>query len=280
MSDIRLIALDLDGTLLNSEKRLSVRTRKALECASSKGVHIVPTTGRFYGLLPECIRALEFVRYAITINGAEVYDSKTRTVVARAEIPVETAIGVMQRLLKYDVIFDCYRFGWGWITKAFQDKAKLYAPDGHYLDMILNYRHEKDDLIAHLEATKSEGNVQKVMMFTRTDDHSDLKKAVRDEIIGEYPSLIATDSVWNNLEFNIATANKGEAVKKLAESLGFSMDNVMAFGDGMNDYSMVRDAAIGVAMGNSMSGLKNVAKIIAPTNDEDGVAEVIERCVL
>jgi hydroxymethylpyrimidine pyrophosphatase-like HAD family hydrolase len=118
------------------------------------------------------------------------------------------------------------------------------------------------------------------MMFTRTDDHSDLKKAVRDEIIGEYPSLIATDSVWNNLEFNIATANKGEAVKKLAESLGFSMDNVMAFGDGMNDYSMVRDAAIGVAMGNSMSGLKNVAKIIAPTNDEDGVAEVIERCVL
>ena len=89
---VRLVALDLDGTLLDSEKRLSERNRAALEMAAAKGVHIVPTTGRFFGMMPEAIRALPFVRYAITVNGAQVYDRETDSALARAEIPVATAI--------------------------------------------------------------------------------------------------------------------------------------------------------------------------------------------
>ena len=75
--DIRIVALDLDGTLLDSEKRLSEVNRVALEAAARRGIAIVPTTGRFFGAMPEPVRNLPFVRYAITINGAQVYDRLT-----------------------------------------------------------------------------------------------------------------------------------------------------------------------------------------------------------
>jgi GMP synthase (glutamine-hydrolysing) len=84
--DIKIISLDLDGTLLDSQKRLSEENRAALEEAAAKGVHIVPTTGRFFGMMPQAIRDLPFVRYAITINGAQVYDRKTDAAIVREEI--------------------------------------------------------------------------------------------------------------------------------------------------------------------------------------------------
>ena len=136
MTPIRLIALDLDGTLLDSGKRLSERNRAALEKAAAKGVEIVPTTGRFFGMMPEAIRALPFVRYAITVNGAQVYDRETDAALARAEIPVATAIAAMEVLDGFDCIYDCYQENWGWMTDAMQRKAADYAPDAHYLTMI------------------------------------------------------------------------------------------------------------------------------------------------
>ena len=84
---VGIIALDLDGTLLNSDKELSPGNRAALERAAEAGYEIVPTTGRFYGGMPQVIRELPFVRYVITINGAEVADRRTGEVMYRAEIP-------------------------------------------------------------------------------------------------------------------------------------------------------------------------------------------------
>ena len=102
MPDIRLIALDLDGTLLDSAKNLSERNRNTLAAAAAKGVHVVPTTGRFFGMMPEAIRALPFVRYAITVNGAQVYDRETDSALARAEIPVAIAIAASLCYIYYN----------------------------------------------------------------------------------------------------------------------------------------------------------------------------------
>ena len=84
--DIKIVALDLDGTLLDSAKRLSEANRAALADAAAKGVLIVPTTGRFFGMMPECIRDLPFVRYAITVNGAQVFDRATDAALVREEM--------------------------------------------------------------------------------------------------------------------------------------------------------------------------------------------------
>ena len=94
MRNIRLIALDLDGTLLTTDKRLTERSRKALERAASSGIYIVPTTGRFYNAMPLSVRELPFLRYAITINGACVESIGTGEVLYHAEIPRDTALGL------------------------------------------------------------------------------------------------------------------------------------------------------------------------------------------
>ena len=272
---IRLIALDLDGTLLDSEKRLSERNRAALEGAAAKGVHVVPTTGRFFGMMPEPIRALPFVRYAITVNGAQVYDRETDAALARAEIPVATAIAAMEVLDGFDCIYDCYQENWGWMTDAMQRKAERYAPDAHYLKMIREFRRPVPELKAHLAAKGAD--VQKVMLFAR--DAADLP-AIRAALAARFPELVLTQSTRNNIEINHALAHKGEAMRRLAEALGFGLPECMAFGDGLNDLTMVRDAGLGVAMANAAPEVLAAAKHVTLSNDEDGVAAAIEKFIL
>ena len=109
MNSVKLLALDLDGTLLNSQKELTPRTRDALYAAAEAGAEIVPTTGRFFTGMPEVIQKLPFLHYAITINGAQVYDIRAEKAVSRAEIPLETALRVLEYLDGFPVIYDCYQ---------------------------------------------------------------------------------------------------------------------------------------------------------------------------
>ena len=275
-NDIKIIALDLDGTLLDSEKRLSDANRDALARAAEKGVLIVPTTGRFFGMMPPAVRDLPFVRYAITINGAQVYDHETDTALARDEIPLDMALGIMEVLDRYDVIYDCYRQNWGWMTAALQDKAADYATNEHYLKMVREFRKPVPELKAHLRATAGDGDVQKIMLFAPNSQVSGLASkvldSIRTEIAARFPDIKVTASTWNNIELNIKSAHKGNALKRFAEHLGFGLENCMAFGDGMNDFTMVEAAGLGIAMANAEPEVKRVAKRIAPSNDEDGVA--------
>ena len=273
---IGIVALDLDGTLLDSQKRLSEANRSALERAAAEGVQVVPTTGRFFGMMPAVVRDLPFVRYAITVNGAEVYDRVEDKVVVREEIPLDMAIGIMEVLDGFDIIYDCYRNGWGWITAALQQKAEEYTPDEHYLKAVREFRHPVKELKAHLRETAAEGDVQKVMLFARKDgDTTDVLDAIRREVGARFPDIRITASTRNNLELNIASANKGRALGRLAEHLGLTLANCMAFGDGLNDLTMIEAAGVGVAMSNAVDEVKRAAKVVTASNDEDGVAKTV-----
>ena len=284
---IRIIALDLDGTLLDSEKRLSGANRDALARAAAKGVLIVPTTGRFFGMMPPAVRDLPFVRYAITINGAQVYDRETDTAIVRDEIPLDMALQVMELLDRYDVIYDCYRQNWGWMTAALQDKAADYATNEHYLKMVREFRRPVPELKAYLRETAADGDVQKIMLFARREEGRGKREescgvlnAIRAEMAEKFPEIKVTASTWNNIELNIKSAHKGNALKRFAEHLGFGLESCMAFGDGMNDFTMVEAAGVGIAMANAEPEVKRVAKDVVPSNDEDGVAKGIEKWVL
>lgn len=282
MGAIRIVALDLDGTLLDSEKRLSEVNRDALARAAEKGVEIVPTTGRFFGMMPPAVRDLPFVRYAITINGAQVYDRETDTAIVRDEIPLDMALGVMEVLDRYDVIYDCYRQNWGWMTAALQEKAADYATNEHYLRMVREFRKPVPELKAHLRETAANGDVQKIMLFAANRERSaaiDRLRGLSDEIAARFPEIKVTASTWNNLELNIRTAHKGNALRRFAEHLGLTLENCMAFGDGMNDFTMVEAAGLGIAMANAEPEVKRVAKDMVPSNDEDGVAKGIEKWI-
>ena len=274
--DYRVIALDLDGTLLTSDKRLSERNRATLTRAAEKGALVVPTTGRFFGMMPQAVRDLPFVRYAITINGAQVYDRATDTAIVREEMSVAVAREVMAFLDGYDVIYDCYRDNWGWMTASAQARAESYATDGHYLRMLREFRRPVANLSEHLRETAASGGVQKIMLFTRSDGaEPGLREHLTEELGRRFAGLSITSSTRNNLEITTSAAHKGAALGRFAEFLGLSLDACMAFGDGMNDFTMIQAAGMGVAMANADERVKAVAKYVTLSNDADGVADAL-----
>ena len=271
MNNIKLLAFDLDGTLLTSDKRLSERNKNALCAAAEQGILIVPSTGRYYGTMPEAVRELECVRYCLTINGAYVFDRQTDECMYRAEMSVDTALAVMKYLDTLPVCYDCYMENAGWMTKSLQDNAHLYA-DGFYLEALKTWRSPVPDL---KEFIVQQGKpIQKIQFFMRD---LDAKDRAADELRKMFPNTAVSSSIRNNCEINDKHANKGEALLSLAAKLGIRREEIMAFGDGGNDFDMIRAAGTGVVMGNGRDDLKAIADIIAPPCDEDGVAQVVEK---
>jgi len=262
-----IIALDLDGTLLDSQKNLSAANAAALARAAAAGAEVVPTTGRFFGGMPQAVRDLPFVRYAITVNGAQVYDRVADAALVREEMPLDTALEIMRLLDGYDVIYDCYQDNWGRMTKSMQDRAADYAPDVHYLKMIRELRKPYPDLKEHL--LKEGRDVQKIMLFARD---LAVRAAIADELKRRFPGVAVSSSTFNNLELNSAGAHKGAALARLAAALELTTDDCIAFGDGLNDLTMMQAAGTSVAMANSCPEVLAAADYTTLSNDEDGVA--------
>ena len=158
-NEIKLIALDLDGTLLNSQKELSPRNAAALTRAAAAGIEIVPCTGRFFGGMPEAVRELPFLHYAITVNGAQVYDIRGDCAIARTEIPLELALRIMEYLDTVPVAYDCFRENWGWMSRKFWNNIERYTSNPHYHAMVRSLRTPVPELKAWLrqECEKEEG---------------------------------------------------------------------------------------------------------------------------
>lgn len=270
--NIRVIALDLDGTLLNSDKVISPADYAALERAAAMGVHIVPTTGRFYDAMPEVVRQLPFVRYAITVNGAEVYDAVEKKVLHRAELEPEQALEVYEYFESLPVICDCYIDGWGYMERSHYERIDEYALVPYVRKMLKELRTPVDDIKAYIR----ERRVQKVMMFFKDMERRALEL---ERVPARFPEFIATSSIANNIEVNAAGANKGEALRILCEHLGFDISQAMSFGDGSNDLSMIRAAGVGVAMANAYDGLKEAADFVTLSCDQGGVAHAVEKFV-
>ena len=270
MPEIRLITLDLDGTLLNSKKELSPENAAALQWAADQGIEIVPTTGRFFGGMPEIIRNLPYLHYAITINGAQVYDVRNETGIGKAEIPLERTIALMTYLDQFPVIYDCFMDNWGWMTRSLQEQADEFAPNEHYAKMLKELRTPVDELKAYL--TGHGHDVQKVQFFAKD---MELRSRMMEEIPQLFPELIVSSAVVNNVEINDKNAHKGNAILQLAAHLGLDRSQILAFGDGSNDITMLQEAGIGVCMENGLDSVKAVADYITDSCDNDGVAKAI-----
>ena len=275
MPDIKIIVLDLDGTLLTSDKKISPRNYAALEQAAEKGIHIVPSTGRFYDGMPAVVRELPFVRYAITVNGAEIYDAREDRVLHRAEMTAGQADEVFAFLDTLPVVYDCYQDGWGWMEKSLYDRAGDFIEDPKVLSMVKDLRTPVEGF-RELIRSRNRG-VQKIQMFFKDMD----KRAESLPLLRQrFPGLNVTSSITNNLELNSLDAHKGVALLKLCDILGVDPAQTMAFGDGLNDITMLQTAALGVAMDNAYPEVKEAANFVTDTNDHDGVAKAIEQFCL
>ena len=269
-----IIALDLDGTLLNSHKELSQGNLAALQKAADAGWEIVPTTGRFYGGMPDFIRGLPFVHYAITINGAYVEDLACGNQIYTAEMPYKQAISIMEYLDKLPVIYDCYMDNDAFMTEALKDKVDEIIEDPRIRKMFYDLRKPVPELKAFLKNRRQD--VQKIQFFTKD---TELRLSLLEKLPNVFENIAVSSSSPQNIEINQVEATKGLALVALADYLGLEKSQTIAFGDGLNDISMIEQAGIGIAMANGCKEALDAADWVTGHCDEDGVAQGIKHFI-
>ncbi len=274
--DIKLIALDLDGTLLTEDKRLSERNRRALEACIQKGIYIVPCTGRTFEGIPASVRQIQGIQYAILTNGAQIQNAVTGEVIERRALDWQKAVQIIDKISGYTLMYDTYEDGRGKADKRFLDALEFYEIRPEICELIRKTRDPLLSLRDYLD--EKHPFLDKMNIYFKGYDR-ETKQRVREEL-AEIEGIAVTSSMPNNLEVNGEGASKGNAILLLAQHLGLSPSQTMAFGDGENDCSMMQLAGIGVAMDNGNPELKQQADFIARSNEEDGIARVIEKLIL
>lgn len=269
----KIIAFDLDGTLLNDVKEIPEENLRMLHRAAECGVQLVPATGRIYPGLPEQLRALPFVRYCICVNGAQVYDAWEKKVICRAEIPAARAIELAEFMDGLPVIYDCYQDDWGWMSGSMYAKIDEYISDPGVALLTKKTRTAVDDLKATLRERGTP--VQKMQMHFNNPAQRLHWLA---ELPALWPDISVTSSISSNIELNSLEANKGAALKTLCGLLGVGLEETLAFGDGSNDLTMLSAAGTGAAMLNASDNVKAAADIVTEAdNNCAGVAQTVYR---
>ncbi|MBQ7214586.1 MAG: HAD family phosphatase [Synergistaceae bacterium] len=266
----KLIAFDLDNTLLNTKKEVTPETLRVLKCAAELGIEIVPVTGRIWSAVPDAVKSMDFVRYAVTLNGAEVVDVKNMKTLAEALLPAERAVTLCHVFDDLGVVYDCILEGTRYMKRECWDRIDTISDGEWQTKIIRGSSVPVEDIPAVIAGTRG---VQKMQMYTRD---SELRAKLLEAFPVVLPKMLFTSSVGNNIEVNAPEANKGDGMKFVAEYLGLPVKSVMAFGDGLNDLSMIQAAGIGVAMGNACKELLEVADHVTSDCDHDGVAEGIK----
>ena len=272
--DIKLIATDLDGTLLTKDKKLSAKNAESLKLAADKGLYIVPATGRPWVGVCEELKKMSFIRYALVMNGAMVWDSHEQKAIYKSSFTTEQALMLWDYVQKYNTMTDAHVGGVGRISPYYYDNCEEYVESAAIAVLLRATRIKADDVRKLI--SESPQGAEKINLTFK--DINERDSAI--EELKQFDFAIATSSVSNNIEINHINATKGKALAALAEHLGIDMSQVMAFGDSGNDISMIERAGFGVAMGNACTSIKEKASFITLDNENDGVDYAIGKYIL
>ena len=270
---VRMIAFDLDGTLLTTDKRLTDETRRILEQAAKRGILLVPATGRPLTGMPAEVLGIAGVRYAITANGARVVSAEDGKILREKLISVEKARKVLDIYGEYDTLREIYYDGQGYMEARQMEQLDHYVPDPNMAKYMRNTRKCVPNLMEKFrQENRAMDKVQAV--FACAGEKEQAFRRIR-----EMKGVEATGALSYNIEVTAGGINKGEALLWLAGELGIDREEILAFGDGANDADMIRAAGIGAAMEVSVPEVRAAADILAGSNDEDGVARAIQRYI-
>ncbi|TVY08526.1 Cof-type HAD-IIB family hydrolase [Paenibacillus cremeus] len=242
----KLVALDLDGTLLLEDKTISEENKAAIQEAQAAGVTVIFSTGRGIQNVRDYLEELGLRSPIVTVNGGEVW-KEPGVLHQRHTLEVE----LIRRLHVLAVQYDT----WFW----------AYSVGGIY-----NKEHWLDD---------SELDAKQWLKFGYFTEEAESLAAIRKEL-ESWGVLEITNSHPFNLEVNPKGVTKASGVREVCEMLGLEMSQVIAMGDSLNDESMIREAGLGVAMGNAQEEVKAFADTVTVTNEEHGVARIIREYAL
>jgi len=263
---IRLIATDLDDTLLNEKSDINPRVMDALRRAMDVGCGVVLSSGRMLEAMLPLAERIGVNAPMLLYNGALAYDHRADETIFADQIDHETALSIAQM---------CE--GMGYYIQA-------YPGRNYYCDRITEYTRRYAANI-HVDAVpvgmpvsewmaRNPSGMQKLLLIDTPEGATRAQAALR-EAFPHGASFLKSKPYF--LEIAPEGVDKGKSLLRLASHLGLERDEVMAFGDGQNDVAMIAAAGTGVSMQNGCPEARAAADVIAPSNLEDGVAVVIER---
>lgn len=264
---IKLIATDLDDTLLRNDLTLSERVIHAIRQAKEQGVYVTFATGRMPSAARPYAEQLGLDVPIITYNGALIQESISHKVLYRKVIPVELAREVIAFLLNERAHVHMYRE-----DRVFVQKMNEWSESYGQKTRV---KVEEADLLELLQEEKE--GVENIIILGPPEQLADLQEKLKERFLNK---LHLTSSKPYFLELNHPEVNKGETLLNFAKGLGIKQEEIMAIGDSLNDIEMIKVAGLGVAMGNARQEVKDAAKVVTATNEEDGVAVAIEKYVL
>ena len=276
MSDIKVIIMDVDGTLTNSEKKITEKTKNALIRAQEEGVILVLASGRPTSGLMDYAKELKMDKHhglLVSFNGAKVIECQTNKLLFNETMSVEEGQAVLEHMKKFDVkpmidkddylfvndVYNCY--------VQYKDKpfnVIQYESRGGKFKLC-----EKDDLAAFADYP-----LNKIL----TAGDPAYLKANYEEMMAPFKDTLScmfTGPFY--FEFTAKGIDKAKALDTVLIPMGYKKEEMMAFGDGHNDASMIKYAGIGIAMANAVEDLKQIADEVTLSNEEDGIAYALSK---
>jgi len=247
MANIKLVALDMDGTLLNDRQEVSPRNAAVIRRALDAGVIVCLATGRGVQSVLPYTELLGLTTPMITVNGGEIW-RRPRELHRRTAMEAADVLQLRELALQYGVWY------WAYTTEGVFNRERWIEPEDAVHDRVwlkFGYYEENLEILEQIRAKAASRG--------------------RFEISNSSPV---------NLELNPAGVSKGAALIELCGLLGIDPSETAAAGDSLNDLSMIRTAGLGAAMGGAQPKVKEEADIVLPGNNDDGVAHLIEHFVL
>lgn len=260
LNNIKMIFLDIDGTLYNSKKQVTEYTKNILNTVAKEGIYVVLCSGRQCLEVCEISKSIGISKYVITCNGAFAYD-------------YENDIDIFKSIMRKDDIKEIWKCCEKERMHLFLEGRKEryinfeVKPHKYIKRNRIDEIQDKEILQVVIDNLKDEG-IKNVKALLMNNEHI-------------WPANYGP-SYCGDYFFDINNKNtdKGIGIKELIKYLGIKKEDTIGFGDGVNDYAMFRECGTGVAMGNAKEELKRVADYVTLTNNEDGVAKFIEEYIL
>ena len=279
---IKLIASDMDGTLLNDKHKIDKETVVAIKKAEEAGIVFAISTGREYDTVKSVLKENNIKCQCVLMNGAE-YRDEDGNIIQEINIEQNTATKIIHMLQEEKVTARIFTNKGIYTTDTKEEALKemvyrtlsfepqLTQEEAIEIAKVQPYFTQLKFISNLDEFLKSDMEIRKFVAFhNNTELITRMKK-----IIGEIEGIAVSSSFRDNIEITHITAQKGIILAKVAEKMGFERDEVMVLGDSFNDYSMFTEFTESVAMGNAIPEIKEIAKYITDTNDNLGVAKAI-----
>ncbi|MCB2293382.1 sugar-phosphatase [Clostridium algoriphilum] len=264
----KLIAIDMDGTLLNNEKKISQANFEAIQQAKKNGVKVVLASGRPLVGFERYLEELNLIGeddYAVAFNGALVQNTEGTKTISKTPLSLEDYKSLYKLSKELEVNIH-----------ALTEDSVISPKDSEYTRQEA-YWNGIPSIISPVEDVDESTTIVKVMFVDKPEIIDEVMKRIPEEVSNKY-TVVRSAPFY--LEFLNKAVNKGAGVAALAEALNIKQEEVICVGDAGNDIHMIKYAGLGVAMENAFPEVKKVANFITKTNEQDGIAFIINKFIL